>query len=333
MFLNRILVLAAAVSLTFGGSARAAQGSASESSAWDRLYGGYDTAFKSWKDLPGIEIFSYSNGDPVVSLKPALDSIEHRGTLGVRLPETWGLFGGSDPRLEGGGSSDHGTFKTQYDTPVIFDGPFTNPPKDAGTSSFNLSGLGLYFWNSYTYDQSERVYFIDYRADYRLTPAIRMTPKIGYVHSDLHQSHLNFLSAPQFNSYLTYTEMVHRTSHGARTGLDLEAPIGGGFDFLFGVQYTLSYDETDLRVDSFDSSDASTVVVEDGRNVLARKTDLTLGVRKDFWGAVVSVNAGISFYSDMPRVVNPIRASDQDAHLENVAAYSEYVQVSVAYAI
>ena len=52
------------------------------------------------------------------------------------------------------------------------------------------------------------------------------------------------------------------------------------------------------------------------------------------WGSVaVAVTGGFSFYSYVPRVVNPLKATDPDVHLEGQNAYSQYILASLSYAI
>lgn len=302
-------------------------------SVWDHVYGSYDATAKDWRNVPGIQLYSYASGSPYFDIRPKLDTVEHRGKLGFELGNGFSVLNGQNARIEFGGASEEDTYKQQLDNSPTSDGPIIPKLKNPGETAFDLSGFGgLSSRQSYTFTHLHRKYFVDYKLDYPVSSQLILTPSLGYVYSRLDQTHLVHLTAPAFNSYVIYTETINSVSHGIRAGLSAEIPLGDGYSFVCGSLYTLNYDDNNLDVKVFDVTDGP-LYVDDGQSRLTHTTDLTLGLQKKFGSTVVAVSGGFSFYSYVPRIVNPIRASDMDAHLEGQNAYNQFIQLSVSYAV
>lgn len=323
-----VLILAAALGIV-ASPVHAAQESQPNPQVWERFYGGYDFTAKQWNDVPGVQYFSLQNGTPYFDMQPELDTFGHQGTLGFEVGDVLSLFGSERGRIEVGGASEEGAYKRQLDIPIVGDGPVVVNIKDP--SNIDISGV-ISSRNSYTFTHSEREYFVDYKFDYKPTPQLILTPQIGFIYSRLNQMNYVFFDSPEGGGFRELTEIVNNRAAGMRTGLSLEVPLGHDFSFLCGSLYTLSHNKSHLDAKEFDSS-GPTVMATDERARLSHTADLTMGIQKKFGHAVVAVSGGFSFYSYMPRVVNPIKATDANVHLGETTASSQYVQASVSYAI
>lgn len=298
----------------------------------DRFYLNYATSEQYWKDMPGVQYLSLTNGQPYLEFNPKVDVLTHSGSVGMQLGDGWfPFFGSTNSRIELGASYEKGNDKAQFHRPILTNGPVVPSLDGSGTvASGDTSGL-VDSLTSFTFKRLEREYFIQYKADYLLKSHLRISPLIGLNYKSLDQSYNMFLSSPAVFAQRAFREAIDGKAYGAYAGLELEKTVFNNLSLFVLGKTGFDYQDNALSVREYDLNFTGIVSFETSDKHFSWNNSLEGGIRTNIWNLSTELSGGIEAISDMPQVVNPIKLGQPAARLDSDFAYNWFLKIAFSY--